>query len=98
MKIEPEGSRLLVILDAVEEKTAGGIYRPPTAKEREQLASTTAVIVSIGPATMVEFNGEALKDGDHIMIAKYAGFQVKDVDTEIDYRIINDEDVIARIS
>jgi len=98
MKIEPEGVKILILPDPVPEKTDGGIYRPQTAREQEQHAVTIGTVVAIGPAAQIEFDDAPLEEGDRVVYAKYGGFAVKDEDTGIDYRILNDEDIIARIS
>lgn len=99
MKIEPEGVKILVLPDPVPEKTEGGIWRPDTAREGEQRAINQGTVVEVGPAAEVVFNGDKkLKAKDKIVFAKYGGYAIKDDDTDTEYRILNDEDVIARIS
>jgi co-chaperonin GroES (HSP10) len=94
--IEPEGVKILVLPDAIPEKTEGGIWRPDMARESEQHAVNQGTVVSIGPAAEVVFaDGEKLQVNDRVIFAKYGGFAVKDGD--IEYRVLNDEDVIARI-
>jgi len=95
--IQPEGVKILVLPDAVQEKTNGGIYLPETVKDGEQRAVNQGEIVAIGPAADVAFGvGDKLKVGDRVIFAKYGGFPVRDMD--IDYRVLNDEDIIARIA
>ena len=96
MKIEPEGVKVLVLPDPIPEKTDGGIYRPPTARDSEQGAVIIGTLVAIGPAAQLEMDGDPLKQGDKVLYAKYGGFVVKDED--IEYRVLNDEDIIARIT
>jgi co-chaperonin GroES (HSP10) len=98
MNIEPEGVKILVLPDPVPQKTEGGIWRPEVARESEQQGVTRGTVKDIGPAAEVAFNGEKLKLEDRVIFAKYGGFAVKDETLDIEYRILNDEDVIARIS
>jgi len=98
MKIEPEGVRLLIRPDPVAEKTSGGIYRPDSAREQEQNATTIGTVVLLGPAVMLELDGEPLEIGHRVAFARYGGYPIRDEEADIDYRVLNDEDVIARIT
>ena len=83
MTIKPLGERVLVKMDKVEEKTAGGIFIPQTAQEKTQIA----VVEAIGEDV------KTIKVGQKILHDKYAGTQVK-MDNE-EYLILNIKDVIA---
>jgi chaperonin GroES len=96
MNIEPEGHKLIVLPDPISEKTAGGIYRPDVVKDQEQRAEIKGSVVAIGPEVIIAFNDGPLKVGDRIVFARYGGFEMNDGDVK--YRIINDEDVLARCS
>lgn len=96
MKIEPEGVKVIVLPDPIPDKTEGGIWRPETVKDSEKFATVKGEVLAIGPAASVEFNDGELQVGDRITYAKYSGVFIEDGDMEV--RIINDEDVLARIS
>ena len=83
MTIKPLGERVLVKMDKVEEKTAGGIFIPQTAQEKTQIA----VVEAIGDDV------KTIKVGQKILHDKYAGTQVK-MDNE-EYLILNIKDVLA---
>ena len=83
MTIKPLGERVLVKMDKVEEKTAGGIFSPQTAQEKTQIA----VVEAIGDEV------KTVKVGQKILHDKYAGTQVK-MDNE-EYLILNIKDVLA---
>ncbi len=83
MTIKPLGERVLVKMDKVEEKTAGGIFIPQTAQEKTQIA----VVEAIGDDV------KTVKVGQKILHDKYAGTQVK-MDNE-EYLILNIKDVLA---
>ena len=68
MKVKPIGDRVLVKMEQVEEKTAGGIFIPQTAQEKTQ----TGVVVAIGD----DKDAITVKKGDKIMYDKYAGTTV----------------------
>ena len=85
MTIKPLGERVLVKMDKVEEKTAGGIFIPQTAQEKTQIA----VVEAIGD------EDKTVKVGQKILHDKYAGTSVK-MDGE-EYLILNIKDVLAII-
>jgi chaperonin GroES len=92
-KITPLGRRILVKRVTSEEKTAGGIFLPDTAKEKPQEAEVLAL------GTGKDDEGKDVKDlftvkvGDKVLISKYGGTEVK-VDGE-DVLIINESDVLG---
>ena len=76
MKIRPLNDRVLVIREKEEQKSAGGIIIPDTAKEKPQRGK----IVAAGPGKMGE-DGKRIplevKAGDRVLFAKYAGTDIK---------------------
>ena len=63
MGLKPLSDRVIVKRKEEEEKTAGGIYIPDSAKEKPQGGS----VVAAGP------DCKSVKKGDSILFAKYAG-------------------------
>ena len=76
LKLKPLGGRVIVEPTEQEEKTAGGIILPETAKEKPQEGK----IVAAGPGDRNE-DGERMemevKVGDKVLYAKYSGTEVK---------------------
>lgn len=70
MKIKPLGDRVLIEPSPAEEKTAGGIIIPDTAKEKPQ----KGVIVAVGPGT--KDNKLTVKAGDVVLYGKYSGTEI----------------------
>ena len=97
--ITPTGGHLLVLPDKVEEITAGGIYIPKTAQEKEQQAATVGVLISVGASAWKDLdNGEPwAKVGDRISYSRYAGVSMTGSD-DAQYVLINDNDVLAVLS
>lgn len=87
--------RVLVKPAAAEEKTAGGIIIPDTAKEKPQRGS----VVAVGPGKYAEQTGSLIpmkqKVGDVILYGKYAGTEVS-VDGE-DYLIMRSSDILMKV-
>ena len=76
MKIRPLNDRVLVIREEEEQKSAGGIIIPDTAKEKPQRGK----VISTGPGKMGEDGKRVpleVKAGDRILFAKYAGTDIK---------------------
>ena len=93
--LRPLGDRVVVKLVQAEEKTRGGIVLPDTAKEKPQEAE----VIAIGPGKLLDSGERAsidLKDGDHILFAKYSGTEVK-LDGE-EFLVISEKDILAVIN
>ena len=92
MKIRPLNDRLLVQRLEEEEKTAGGIIIPDSAKEKP----AEGKVVAVGPGK-VNDSGERValqvKEGDVVLFSKYGGTDVK-IDGE-DYLIMREDDVLG---
>ena len=76
MKFRPLHDRVVVERVTAEEKTAGGIIIPDTAKEKPQQGK----IIAVGPGGRDE-NGKLIpmdvKAGDHVLFGKWSGTEVK---------------------
>ncbi len=94
MKIRPLNDRILVKRLEGEEKTAGGIIIPDSAKEKP----AEGEIMAVGPGKLAD-NGERvvldLKVGDKVIFSKYGGTEVK-LDGE-DYLIMREDDILGVI-
>ncbi len=92
MKLKPLYDRVVVKKIEMEQKTAGGIILPDTAKEESQLGE----VIAVGEGKLLE-NGEVrplkVKVGDKVLYSKYAGNEVK-VDGE-ELLILREEDILA---
>jgi len=95
MNFRPLHDRVLVRRIEAEEKTAGGIIIPDSAKEKP----SEGEVVSVGSGARAE-NGTItpmdLKAGDRILFGKWSGTEVK-VDGE-DLLIMKESDVLGVIS
>ena len=95
----PEGPKLLIEVDEAESTSKGGIIIPQNVRAAEQRRLTMGTVLRCGPNADVRFeDGVEFSVGSRIIFAKYGGFLLKDVgDRSKDYRLINDEDVLAII-
>ena len=89
VNIKPLADRVLVEPAAAEEKTAGGIIIPDTAKEKPQKGN----IVAVGPGT--KDNPITVKVGDVVLYGKYSGTELNHEGK--DYLIMKENDILAII-
>ncbi len=83
LKFRPLKERIFVSYAEEDDKTAGGIYLPETAKEKPQKGKIEAI-------------GSEVKDakvGDMVLFEKYAGSKINIEGT--DYLILKEEDVLG---
>jgi len=94
MKVKPLNDIVLVLRIGEEEKTAGGIIIPDTAKEKPQEGK----VVAVGPGK-VNDEGKKIaldvKAGDKILFGKYSGTEIK-IDG-VEHLIMREEDILAII-
>jgi chaperonin GroES len=97
--IIPTGGHVLVLADTVEEKTAGGIILPESTRDKDQAAATSGTVISIGASAWADIDdGHPWASvGDHVSYARYAGVVLKGKD-EVDYILLNDNDILAVLS
>jgi len=90
--ITPLGDKVLVKRLEAEEKTAGGIVLPDTAKEKPKEGK----IIAIGSGKLLDDGKRGsfqVKKGDRVLFTSYAGTEVK-VDGE-EYILMSEEDILA---
>jgi chaperonin GroES len=94
MKLRPLDDRVVVEPLEAEEKTAGGIVLPDTAKEKPQRGR----VISVGAGKVLDDGGRAalsVAKGDEVLFGKYSGNDVK-VDG-VEYKIMRETDILAKI-
>jgi len=95
-KFELFDDRVLVKPNQAEEKTAGGIIIPDTAKEKPQKGT----VVAVGKGKYAEQTGNLIpmqvKAGDTIMYGKYGGTEINIDGT--DYLIMRASDILMKVS
>jgi chaperonin GroES len=92
--IQPTEYRVLVKLDAVEEKTKGGIVLPGEVKNRRQMAQISATLLKVGGNAFENWQAPVPKPGDRVLIAKYSGERPPLEEDQV-YALCNDRDVVA---
>ena len=92
MKFRPLHDRVVVTRTDAEDKTAGGIIIPDTAKEKP----TEGEVIAVGPGGRDE-SGKLipldLKKGDRVLFGKWSGTEVK-IDG-VEYLIMKESDIMG---
>ncbi|NCC72946.1 MAG: co-chaperone GroES [Sphingobacteriia bacterium] len=89
VNIKPLADRVVIEPMPAEEKTAGGIIIPDTAKEKPQRGT----VVAVGPGKKDE--PLTVKEGDVVLYGKYAGTEIN-INNK-DYLIMRESDIVAII-
>jgi co-chaperonin GroES (HSP10) len=91
--------RVLILPDAVQNITAGGVHIPEQSKAAEVRAVTRGVVVALSPGAFDYYkfeNDYAPKIGDRVLFGKHVGLEVEGKDRQ-KYRIVSDKDVISKL-
>jgi chaperonin GroES len=92
LKITPLNDKIVVERLEADDKTAGGIILPDTAKEKPKQGK----VLSLGEGKLLD-NGKRssfqVKVGDRVLFTSYAGNEVN-VDGK-DYLVMTEDDVLA---
>jgi chaperonin GroES len=96
MKVKPLGDRIVVQREQAEEKTAGGILLPDTAKNKPQRGK----VVAVGAGKMLKDGTRRplqVKEGDTILFTTWAGDEFRDTGSQKEILLMREEDVLAVI-
>lgn len=94
LKIRPLDDRVVVEPIEAEERTAGGIVLPDTAKEKPQRGT----VVAVGPGRLLD-NGQrgelSVAVGDQVIYGKYGGTDIEINGDEV--KILRESDILAKV-
>ena len=94
LKVRPLDDRVVVEPLEAEEKTAGGILLPETAKEKPQRGR----VLAVGPGKLQD-DGKRLTIsvtvGDEVLYGRYAGNEVEISGKDI--KIMRESDILAKV-
>lgn len=92
MSVRPLQDRVLIKRVESEEKTAGGLFLPSSAKEKPQEGE----VIAVGPGRSND-KGEVIaltvKAGDRVLFGKYSGTEIKI--EGIEHLIMREEDILG---
>ena len=92
MNLKPLDDRIVIKQSEAEEKTAGGIILPDTAKEKPQIGK----VVATGPGKLLDDGKRgkmSVKKNDEVIYGKYMGSDIE-IDGE-KYVILRESDVLG---
>lgn len=94
LKIRPLDDRVVVEPLEAEEKTAGGLFLPDSAKQKPQRGR----VLAVGPGKLLD-NGQrqalSVAKGDEIIYGKYSGNDIQVENKEI--KILREGDILAKL-
>lgn len=95
--LRPMEFNVIVEMDPVEEKTAGGIILPTSKQERDKLATEEGTLVAVSPHafTYADWPQDEAPPvpGERVLIARYSGaIHERGGKT---YRVLKDRDIVA---
>lgn len=94
LNIKPLGDKVIVQRVEAEEKTAGGIVLPDTAKEKPK----RGIILAIGNGKLLDDGTRSemqVKKNDEVLFTSYAGTEIKVGGEE--YMIMDENDILGII-
>jgi len=92
MKLRPLDDRVVIKPSEAQDKTAGGIFLPDTAKEKPQIGT----VIAVGPGKTLDdgkISKMSVKKNDEVIYGKYTGNEI-----EIDrqkYVIVRESDLLG---
>ena len=97
---KPTGWRIILLPYRGAEKTKGGIVLSDQTREKQQITTTCAYVLDVGPLAYQDKDkfpdGPWCKKGDWVIFGRYAGARIGLDGGEI--RIINDDEILATIN
>ena len=93
MNIKPLGDRIVIQRFEAEEKTAGGILLPDSAKNKPQKGK----VLAVGPGKLIKDGKRTplhVKEGDVVLFTNWAGDEFKQSQGD-DVLLMREEDVLA---
>jgi chaperonin GroES len=94
INLKPLDDRIVVQPLEAEEKTAGGLYLPDTAKEKPQCGT----VIAVGPGKLLDNGTRAplsVAIGDEIIYGKYSGSDIEIDGQEV--KILRESDALAKV-
>lgn len=94
LSLRPLDDRVVVEPTEAEEKTAGGILLPDTAKQKPQQGK----VVAVGPGKLSDKGSRTsigVKIGDIVLYGKYSGSDVEVNGNEV--KILRESDILAKV-
>jgi chaperonin GroES len=92
--LQPLGDKVVVERDTVEDKTAGGIYIPDSAKDKP----SRGTIIAVGTGKLLDDGSRGtlqVKKGDRVLFTSYAPETIKLDDEEL--LLMSETDILAVI-
>jgi len=96
--LKPVDDAVLVEIQKIEEKTAGGIYMSENVVDHKQMEQVEGTLVAVGDFAFFDLianNKSYPKIGDKVFFKRHSGILHYDDKNNKVYRIIHDQDIYA---
>lgn len=94
VRLRPLDDRVVVEPTEAEERTAGGIVLPDSAKEKPQRGK----IVAVGPGRLLDSGSRgslSVAIGDEVIYGKYSGTEIEVGGKDV--KILRESDILAKV-
>src|SRR5499433_2879766 len=94
MKLRPMGDRVIVQRQESQERTAGGILLPDSAKNKPQRGK----VLAVGPGRLLKDGtrrGVQVKEGDTVLFTSWAGDEFREGSRTDTILLMREEDILA---
>lgn len=91
--IKPLGNRILIKRSKAQ-TTKGGILLPDSAQEKQK----EGLVMAVGPGKTDEHGQKEtmhVKNGDRVLFSSYAGTEVKNAESDEEYLILSQDDILG---
>ncbi len=91
--VKPLDDRVIVKPTEADDKTAGGIILPDTAKDKP----TRGEVIAVGPGRLNDDGSRtelSVKIGDQVIYGKYSGSEIK-IDS-VEHKIVRESEILAK--
>ena len=91
-RLQPLGERIVVERVLTEDKTAGGIFLPESAKDKQ----SRGTVIAVGEGRLLKDGSRSplqIEPGDHVLFTTYGPEEFKDDDNE--FLLMREDDVLA---
>ena len=97
MKVVPVRHVAMIKPDKIDDKSAGGIFLPDSARDQLQGAVDRGEIVATGEGFFENLPGPVPKIGDKVLYGRYKGslITIKEDGIRQNYRLCNDNEIVA---
>lgn len=89
--------RAVLIAPYEPEIQQGLIQLPDSVRGRTLMVEQRATVIAVGPSAWDDESTPRAVPGDRVLVTKFAGYMAVGTQDKLQYRLVNDRDIFARI-